>query len=87
MDFNKYLNTPISNEDAERKARYAEHARHIKTLQALSALYNVACHHPRCERELGGPENTNTIKEHICGCGVSHALQLARIAMREAGYR
>jgi hypothetical protein len=35
---------------------------------ALRALYNTACHHPRCERG----------EQHTCSCGLSAALELAR---------
>lgn len=39
---------------------------------ALRELYNRACHHPRCER---------SDDPHMCSCGVSAALELARNAL------
>jgi hypothetical protein len=44
-------------------------------LTALRELYNTACHHPRCERSWrdGTPRT--------CSCGVSAALERARIVL------
>jgi len=44
-------------------------------LTALRALYNNACHHPRCVRGH---------VPHTCSCGLSAALEQARAILYEA---
>lgn len=49
----------------------------IQMRTALHELYRYACHHPSCDRGE---------TPHTCSCGVSAALELARVVLQLPDY-